>query len=100
MDHMNTRESGDVTLARAAFAEALRVQMARMGINKRDLAYLTRRSGQAGISEGTIGKYYRAEQTPRWTEQVQLAAALDITVVDLIANAVAVYERLKSEDTP
>jgi transcriptional regulator with XRE-family HTH domain len=95
---MDTTESGDVTLARAAFAEALRVEMARAGIHqKRELERLTRLDGSAGISEQTIGKYWRGEQTPRWTEQVQLAKALGIEVVDLIATAVAVYERLKAE---
>lgn len=92
----NTNKS-DAALARAAFAHALRFQMALAGVNKRDLSRLTRREGAAGISEGTIGKYARGEQSPRWTEQLQIAAALDIDLADLIAAAVAEYERMQTE---
>lgn len=93
---MDTSDS-DVTLARAAFAEALRVEMARVGVNLRDLSNLTRAGGSVGIAETTIGKYTRGERTPRWTEQLQLADALDMPVVELIAHAVGVYERLQAE---
>lgn len=93
---MATDES-DVTRAREAFAEALRVRMARLGINKRDLAHLTRRRGATGISEGTIGKYYRGEQTPRFTELIQIADALDVSETDLVAAAVAVYDEMLNQ---
>lgn len=96
---MDTSQS-DVTLARDAFAEALRVEMARAGVNLRDLSNLTRAGGSAGIAETTIGKYTRAEQTPRWPEQLQLADALGMPVGDLIAHAVEVYERLKDGRQP
>lgn len=96
-ERMDTTESGDVTLARAAFAEALRVQMAKAGVNKRDLSRLTKAAGSTGISEGTIGKYWRGEQTPRYPEMLQLADALGIDPAALFAYVMTVHEELKAE---
>jgi hypothetical protein len=92
---MDPNESDDVTLAREAFARALRVKMIEGGVNIRDLAHRTREGGAVGMAETTLGRYVRAEQSPRWTEQVLLADALGVDVVDLIAYAVAEFELLK-----
>jgi hypothetical protein len=92
---MDSDES-DVTLAREAFSRALRVEMVRVGVNIRDLSSRTREGGSDGIAETTIGRYVRAEQTPRWTEQILLADALGVNLVDLIAYAVAEFKLLKA----
>lgn len=93
---MNTNERADVTLAREAFAKALRVQMSEVDVNIRDLSRRTRADGSAGIAETTIGKYVRAEITPRWTEQIQLADALGVDVGALLADAVVRYKAATS----
>jgi transcriptional regulator with XRE-family HTH domain len=93
---MDTTES-DVTLAREAFAEALRMQMARARVNLRELSRLTRRGGAKGIAETTIGKYASGERSPLPPAQFQLEEALGVELGTLTVRAVAVYERLKSE---
>lgn len=89
----------DVTLARDAFAKALRLELARADLTVRDLSHLTRRGGAKGIAETTLGHYVRGERSPRWPEQVQIAKALDIDVVSLITTAVEMYEELQQEPT-
>lgn len=100
---MNTKKQGDggddVTLAREAFAKALRLQMADVGVDKRGLSRLTRANGADGFSDGTIGRWARAEVAPRWDEQVVIAEALGIDLGDLHASAVAIYKRLKAGGT-
>lgn len=97
---MDTHESDDATLARMAFARALRFELEVAGLTLRDLSRLTRREGAKGIGETTLGHYVRAERSPRWPEQVQIADALDIDVVDLITTAVTMYNRLQEDRTP
>lgn len=96
---MDTTES-DVTLARDAFAQALRLELARANLTVRDLSHLTRRGGAKGIAETTLGHYVRAERSPRWPEQVQIAEALDIDIVDLITRAVEAYKQMQHASVP
>lgn len=83
---MSTNESDDVDLARTAFAAALRVEMARAGLNKRSLG------AASGLSEGTIGNYTRGEQTPRIPEMIRLAKALGVEV-DVFFDRIMVERR-------
>lgn len=81
----------DEALDRAAFAEALVAQMARVGTSKRDLGRAAR------ISESTIGNYCRGERTPRFPELLRLAKALDIDATELAGQAMAVRERMRGD---
>lgn len=96
---MNTKTQGDddASLAQEAFAKALRLQMADVGVDKRGLSRLTRANGAEGFSDGTVGRWTRAEIAPRWDELVLIAAALGIDPGDLNAAALTIFEQMKSE---
>jgi transcriptional regulator with XRE-family HTH domain len=87
---MSTNETDDVDLARAAFATALRVEMARAGLNKRSLG------AASGLSEGTIGHYTRGEQTPRIPEMIRLAGALGVEVDVFFDRIMAEHRRIEA----
>lgn len=96
---MHASES-DVTLAREAFAKALRVQMSYADVNLRELSRLTRRDGAKGIAENTLGKYANAERSPLPPAQFQIEQALGVELGTLTTEAVAIYKRLKAENAP
>lgn len=85
---MSNNETDDVELARKAFGAMLRVEMARAGLNKRELANAT------GISESTIGNYWRDQQTPRIPEILDLARGLRVTPEHLFTRIMEEHARI------
>lgn len=88
---MSTDETDDVTLMKIAFGAALRVEMARAGLDQKALA------GKSDLSEGTIRNYFHARQTPRIPELRRLSQALGIPVNTFLDRIIAEEARVEAE---